>query len=111
MNSKVECNDYITSLKSSDSIVSFKIEDTAFLRIEPLKDFGVIFNSKFSFLHYKRTYKTTVFITKSLNGFQNINTYYRLYYCYVRSILEYIAPIWHPYYAIYKSDIDTMEIS
>lgn len=111
-----KCEILSISRKANENIISFiyKIDNTALLRTELLKDLGVIFDSKFSFQYHitsivKRAYKMIGFITRSLYGFNNINTYYRLYFCYVRSILEYAAPIWNPYYDIYTNEIEKVQ--
>ena len=111
-----KCKILTISRKTNANIISFiyKIDDTSLQRTESLKDLGVIFDSKFSFQQHithitKRAYKMIGFITRSLYGFNNIRTYYRLYYCYVRSILEYAAPIWNPYYATHINEIEKVQ--
>lgn len=49
------------------------------------------------------------FISRSLFKFKKIEPYVRLYYCYVRCILEYASPIWNPYYNIYIDKIERVQ--
>lgn len=46
------------------------------------------------------------FISRSLYKFRNIDTYMTLYNSYIRSITEYCASIWSPYY---QTHIDAIE--
>lgn len=111
-----KCKVLSISRKPESNIISFiyKIDDTVLERTKFLKDLGVIFDYKFSFQQHithiaNRAYKMIGFITRSLYGFTALKTYYRLYYCYVRSILEYAAPIWNPYYAVYINEIEKIQ--
>lgn len=76
-----------------------------------IKDLGVLFDSKLSFYNNceyitKRAYKMLGFISRSLNKFREMKTYFTLYNLYIRSILEYCSPVWTPHYQDY---IDTIE--
>lgn len=111
-----KCKILSISRKSEANIISFiyKIDDTSLIRVTSLKDLGVFFDSKFTFQQHityivNKAYRMIGFITRSLYGFTSIKTYYRLYFCYVRSILEYAAPIWNPYYAIHTNEIEKVQ--
>lgn len=46
------------------------------------------------------------FISRSLNKFKEMRTYFTLYNLYIRSILEYCSSVWTPHY---QDHIDTIE--
>lgn len=82
---------------------NYNINGITLQRINSIRDLGVLFDSKLSFEKHidnivLSSCKMLGFISRSLNKFKKIETYQTLYNSYVRSILEYCAPIWSPYY-------------
>lgn len=80
-------------------------------KVNFIRDLGVIFDSKLTFEpHYNHivntSFKMLGFIFRSLDNFRRIGTYTTLYYSYIRSIIEYCAPVWNPYY---QNHIDSIE--
>lgn len=81
---------------------NYNINGSPLMRINSIRDLGVVFNSKLSFENHvhnitSSAYKTLGFISRSLNKFKQIGTYMTLYNSYVRSILEYASSIWCPH--------------
>lgn len=54
----------------------------------------------------KRSYRMLGFITSSLSKSKNIDTYFGLYYCYIRSILECASPVWNSHHNVYINEIE-----
>lgn len=111
-----KCNVVSYSRKSEDNIISFiyRINNVALNRTNRMKDLGVIFYNKLTFQHHissivSRAYRMIGFISRSLTKFKKIETYRRLYFCYVRCILEYATPIWNPYYNVYIDKIEKVQ--
>lgn len=111
-----KCNVISFSRKSDANAITFlyKIGDTALNRTDRVKDLGVIFDNKLSFQYHityivNRAYRMLGFISRSLSRFKKIETYHRLYYCYIRCVLEYASPVWNPYYNIYVDKIERVQ--
>lgn len=92
----------------------YRINNSVIQQAHTIKDLGVLFDEKLSFSPHvnsiiTRAFKALGFITRSLQKFSKIETYKRLYYTYVRSILEYASPVWNPYYDIYTDAIEKVQ--
>lgn len=90
---------------------NYNINNTTLLRVNTMKDLGVIFDSKLTFDAHinslvKKSYITMGFIFRSLSKFRKISTYRQLYSTYIRSSLEYCTPVWNPHY---QTQIDSLE--
>lgn len=97
--------------ESSQFINGYTINGTSITKVNLIRDLGIIFDSKLTFEpHFKHIVKTSFkmlgFISRSLYKFRNIETYTTLYNSYVRSITEYCASVWSPYY---QTHIDSIE--
>ena len=80
------------------------------LQVDVIKDLGVIFDSKLSFKQHifsisMRARKLWGFIARSCANF-DIIVLKTLYISLVRSVLEYSAPVWSPYF---QCNIDLLE--
>lgn len=81
---------------------NYNIDGTTILRVNCIKDLGVLFDPKLSFKNHcehvtKKAYRMLGFISRSLNKFREIRTYQTLYNLYIRSNLEYCSSIWNPH--------------
>lgn len=93
---------------------NYNINGTPLMKVNSLRDLGIIFDSKLSFEpHIKnittRAYKILGFISRSLRKFRDIGTYLTLYNTYVRSILDYGSIVWSPFYDIHINTIERVQ--
>lgn len=93
---------------------NYNINGITLQRINSIRDLGVLFDSKLSFEKHidnivLSSCKMLGFISRSLNKFKKIETYQTLYNSYVRSILEYCAPIWSPYYDTHVRTVERVQ--
>lgn len=97
--------------EGSQLLFNYSINNAAVNRVNIIRDLGVIFDSKLKFeAHYQHilnsTFRMLGFISRSLYRFRKLDTYITLYNSYIRSIAEYCASIWSPYY---QTHIDALE--
>lgn len=97
--------------ETSQLLNGYAINGAAITKVNLIRDLGILFDSKLTFEpHFnhilKASFRMLGFISRSLYKFRNISTYTTLYNSYIRSIMEYCASIWSPYYQIH---IDTIE--
>lgn len=110
-----KCNTMSFTRKTSPLMpFNYNIDGVALTKVSSIKDLGIIFDSRLSFeLHYNnltsRAYKILGFISRSLREFKSINTYTTLYNTYVRSILDYGAIVWSPFYQIHINSIEKVQ--
>lgn len=108
---------FITFTKKSETsqlLFRYHIGNSAILKVNSIRDLGVIFDSKLTFeSHFKyvqnATFRMMGFISRSLYRFRNIDTYTILYYSYVRSLTDYCASIWNPYYQVHIDAIERIQ--
>lgn len=106
-----KCKIVSFSRNKSKIIFEYKIQNRLLQRTHSVKDLGVIFDDKLTYvLHCQSvvnaSYKMLGFIIRSCKEFKEVGTFKLLFTSLVRSKLEYAAIIWRPYY---KTHIDTIE--
>lgn len=79
-----------------------------------IQDLGVMFDSFLKFdIHItsiiNKSLKMLGFIIRNTKSFTSIESITRLYFSFVRSRLEYCAPIWDPYVHYHISSIETIQ--
>lgn len=100
--------------ESMQLLNGYSINGTAMAKVNSIRDLGVTFDSKLTFEHHfniicKSAFKMLGFISRSLYKFRNINTYTTLYNTYIRSIIEYCATIWSPFYQCHIDAIERIQ--
>lgn len=83
-------------------------------RNNSIKDLGVIFDKQLSFGDHiackvSEAMRSFGFIVRNCKNFNNIDALKTLYYCYVRSKLEYSSLIWYPIYNCHKHSIEQVQ--
>jgi len=78
-----------------------------------IKDLGVIFDSKLTFTHHvqnivSKAYKMLGFVQR-LSVDLSIHSFTKLYYCFVRSVLEYCSVVWSPCYGVWEEEIERVQ--
>lgn len=102
-----KCNVVTYSRRSRPLIYNYAIDSHLLHRTNSVKDLGVIFDSKLSFDEHilnlrKSASKTLGFVIRQSREFSNVEVIVTLYTTYVRSLLEYAALVWYPFY-IYQN--------
>lgn len=81
---------------------------------ENIRDLGVVFDSKLSFIPHicqviSKSFSIYGFIYRNCREFTNTNTLTHLFFALVRSRLEYAAIIWSPLYNIHISNLEAVQ--
>lgn len=97
--------------KKETYIFDYTLNNTAISRSYCVKDLGIFFDSTFTFVNHinymiSNANKALGFILRNCKDFRDINILKILYFCFVRSKLEYGSIIWFP---IYQCHIDNIE--
>jgi hypothetical protein len=109
----VSCiNDLVDDL----DIPHLKVNGSILSRRESIKDLGVIFDSKLSFVEHIGTIAGTAFralgfVLRISKEFSDVETLKLLYITYVRSRLEYASLVWPPIYDVHSSLIQLVQRS
>jgi len=88
--------------------------DTQISRVSNIRDLGVIFSSNLSFNKHmdyiiSKGYSLLGFIKRNGREFSDPFTLKSLYVTYVRSVLEYAAVVWDPFYQKYSDRIESIQ--
>lgn len=99
---------------NSKILTSYNIDGHILQRNVNIKDLGVIFDDKLSFRdHYdylfKKANSLSGFVFRTTQPFTKIKSVLTVYYALVRSVLEYGAVIWSPYYLIHTNRLDSIQ--
>lgn len=92
----------------------YKIGLKTLLRVHSMKDLGIWFDKKMSFIEnidriIAKAYAMLGFVIRCSKEFKDPYVVKTLYCCYVRSILEFSSIVWCPYYAIHISRIESIQ--
>ena len=87
-------------------ISDYEINNIPLIRVDTIKDLGVLYDNKFSFTQHidqivSRANKVSGFIKRQCRDFINVEAIRNLYVSLVRSILEHCSNIWNPHYNIH----------
>lgn len=109
-----KCNVMSYSRKQSTYEFDYKIESTPLNRPNNVKDLGVVFDPKLTFVdHINSTvtssFKTLGFVLRNIKDFQNIDSCKLLFNCLVRSKLEYASIIWNPIYDCHITSLENIQ--
>lgn len=92
----------------------YHLNDTCIPRVELVRDLGVIldykllYTSHFDFIAQK-SYRMLGFLHRSAKSFRRIESLKKLYFAYVRSVMEYAAPIWSPSYVTHIAQLESVQ--
>lgn len=100
--------------EASRLLFNYSINGSVIKKVNFIRDLGVFFDSKLNFhSHYRHilnsAFRMLGFISRSLYRFRKLDTYITLYNSYVRSITEYCASIWSPYYQVHIDAIERIQ--
>ncbi|KAI5739254.1 hypothetical protein M8J77_016910 [Diaphorina citri] len=109
-----KCNVITFSRSRSPSIHSYFINLTEIPRSECLRDLGVLFDNKMSFLPHvnlicSRASRMLGFINRTTKDFRDVLPIKVLYCSLVRGILEFSSSVWNPSYAYHSSNIERIQ--
>ena len=103
----------VISFTRKRSLVAFdyKISQVSLKRELQIKDLGIILDSKLSFKNHveyitAKASKILGFVFRTAKNFTNIQCLKALYYALVRSVLEYAAVVWAPFYQVHDQRIE-----
>lgn len=105
----------VTFHRSSAPInFEYRICDNSLLRVEEMKDLGVIFDVKLTFNAHldaviSKAYSMLGFMIRLCTDFDDPYTLKTLYCSIVRSILEYSSVVWNPGYAVHSDRIESIQ--
>jgi len=96
------------------SIFQYRIDNICLKKVEQIKDLGIIFDSKLTFVPHineitNKAMKCLGFILRTVSDFKYINSYKLLFTGLVRSNLEYNSTIWAPFYNIHIHKIERVQ--
>lgn len=97
--------------KMSPILTEYSIGDEALQRCSTVKDLGVTFDTKLSFICHIESVcvsasKMLGFIMRVSKYFNDIDLLKTLYYAYVLSKLEYASIVWYPIYACHHGSLE-----
>lgn len=100
--------------KASPVGFSYCIGDTALDRITEVRDLGVLFDQKITFVRHvdtvvAKSYAMLGFIRRICCDFQDPRVFKALYFAFVRSILEYSCVVWFPNYRCHVTKIESIQ--
>jgi hypothetical protein len=100
--------------KKKKIIQSYLINDRVLIRVESIKDLGVIFDEQLSFRpHYdhitKKGRQLLGFILRTTKAFKKPQSTLGLFFSLVRSIVEYCCPVWSPYYKVHVDNLERIQ--
>ena len=109
-----KCKVMTFSLKHNKILHNYTIQSISIERCTVFKDLGVTIDSKLTFnIHIQTVTKSALkmlgFILRTCRYFTNIASLKTLYYCYVRSKLEYGSIVWSPFYNEYISKLEQIQ--
>ena len=83
-------------------------------RLSSIKDLGVVFDERFSFIPHidqlvASATRTLGFILRNCKYFSNVSTFKLLFYSYVRSKLDYGSLIWSPIYNCHNQSVESVQ--
>lgn len=98
----------------SQSINSYTMNDTLIENVKVIRDLGIYFDSKLTFVHHidlicNRALKLLGFIKRHTKEFSNIIAIKTLYISLVRSHLENCSVIWSPYFQIHIDKVERVQ--
>lgn len=107
---------YICSFtrKLNPIIYDYKLKNSDIIRVNFIRDLGIIFDSKLLFdkhIDYivNKASKALGFILRISVDFTSLKTYKILYCAFVRSHLEYASQVWNPAFDIYITRIERIQ--
>ena len=100
--------------KNSEILYSYTIDDTILSRVNSFRDLGVTFDSRLTFVNHinnicARAYKSLGFILRCGGSFHDVTCLRILYFCYVRSVLEYASVVWTPFSQIHINSLEKIQ--
>lgn len=106
-----KCKAITFSRKAKPFDYDYHINGELLTRVTEINDLGVLLDSKMNFkLHFgsvvNKANRMLGFINRSSKDFDDPFALRSLYFCFVRSVLEYASVVWTPYY---KVDITRLE--
>ena len=93
---------------------NYHINNINLERTDSCKDLGVIFDRELSFIDHvqyvsNKAMKLLGFMLRSLSEFNNVFALKNIYCAIVRSVLEYAAQVWSPYYRVHVDIIEKVQ--
>lgn len=103
-----------TRTRTSGIEAPYVLMDEQIRRVCDIQDLGVIFSNNLNFNKHidyiiSRAYSALGLIKRHSGEFHDPYTLRSLYVTYVRSVLEFAAVIWHPFYRIHADRIESIQ--
>lgn len=100
--------------KKKPIMFDYTINNLKLVRVNSIRDLGVMMDSKVSFNPHidnilNRAFKNLGFITRISKPLKKISTLKLLYNSFVRSILEFASVVWNPSYQIHINRIEKVQ--
>lgn len=98
-----KCKIMTFSRKKTIINYSYSLQDSPLIRVSTVVDLGLLMDPKLNFndhicLKISKAKSMLGFVKRVTTDFNDINALKSLYFCLVRSILEYAAVVWSPFY-------------
>lgn len=109
-----KCNVVSFSRKINTIQCNYSIGGSILDRKSTVKDLGVVFDEKLSFVSHIDQMVTTAsrtlgFIIRNCKHFSNVATFKLLYYSFVRSRLDYGSVVWSPIYDCHRQSVESVQ--
>jgi hypothetical protein len=107
---------YIISFTRKNNPINYdyNLSGSQIKRAYKIRDLGLIIDAKLNFNQHldksvSKAYKQLGMILRLGKPFKQAFTYKTLYYCFVRSVLEFACVVWCPQYAVHVSRIEKVQ--
>jgi hypothetical protein len=109
-----KCNAITFSRKKTSSYFNYKLCNQDLVRVNEIRDLGVVMDDKLSFIPHidsilAKSFKQLGMILRIGKPFRNTLTLKILYNSYVRSRLEFACAVWKPHYSIHIDRIERLQ--
>lgn len=109
-----KCNVMSYTRKSCTLTYNYNINNNVLPRPETFRDLGVIFDKTISFQNHISTIisqasKLYGFIVRNSRDFSNVDTLKMLYFCFIRSKLEYASLVWAPHHNVHVNNLESVQ--
>lgn len=109
-----KCKSITFSKKKHVINFDYKINNEKLIKVEQIRDLGVLFSSDLSFVSHinqitNKAKSLLGFIKRNTRDFHDPYTLKSLYTSLVRSVLEYASVLWTPYYEVHSSKIESIQ--
>ena len=109
-----KCSHIKFTRKRNRKQTCYKIGTQTLNEVDHIRDLGIIIDSQLRFIHHvnkmlNSAYQSLGFVLRCSREFKRVETILQLYYCYVRSKLEYCCPVCSSVYKVHCDRIENIQ--